>query len=325
MTNDNRTRAPKVSIIIPSYNTAHLIGTCLDSVFSQDYQDFEAIVVNDGSPDTLKLEEALRPYREKIVYIVQANKRAAGARNTAIGKARGEFLAFLDSDDSWVPDHLATQMAMFEHDPSLDFVYADAELVSDNPRRKTFMEKCPSLGKATFEALAVERCQIPVSTVVARKSAIVKAGLFDEALVRCDDYDMWLRTAFSGAKIGYGHKTQARLYLGRPDSLGLPGAKMKEAYWSILEKAVRTLPLSPAQAKLVKNRIAEVKAESLMEEGKQALRNKNFAEARRLFEDANRHVHRSKLTLAIRGLQLAPNSASKAFALWTRIRRRQTS
>jgi glycosyltransferase involved in cell wall biosynthesis len=90
---------PTISVIIPSYNTAPLIANCLDSVFAQSFSDFEVVVVNDGSPDTAKLEEALRPYLEKIVYIVQENKRAAGARNTAIGKARGEFLAFLDSDD----------------------------------------------------------------------------------------------------------------------------------------------------------------------------------------------------------------------------------
>src|SRR5215471_12596309 len=95
---------PRVSIIIPAYNTASLIAPCLDSVFSQTFRDFEAIVVNDGSPDTPELEQALQPYRDKIIYIVQPNRRAAGARNTAIGTARGELLAFLDSDVSWLPD-----------------------------------------------------------------------------------------------------------------------------------------------------------------------------------------------------------------------------
>src|ERR1700682_3677216 len=98
--------SPRVSIIIPSYKTADLIAACLDSVFAQTFQDFEAIVVNDGSPDTPELEKVLAPYLDRVVYIKQPNKRAAGARNTAIAQARGEFLAFLDSDDSWYPDHL---------------------------------------------------------------------------------------------------------------------------------------------------------------------------------------------------------------------------
>jgi cellulose synthase/poly-beta-1,6-N-acetylglucosamine synthase-like glycosyltransferase len=71
--------SPRISVIIPAYKTAHLIAGCLDSVSSQTYQDFEAIVVNDGSPDTRELEKVLQPYMGRIVYIVQPNKRAAGA------------------------------------------------------------------------------------------------------------------------------------------------------------------------------------------------------------------------------------------------------
>src|ERR1017187_9565262 len=120
--------APKVSVIIPSYKTADLIAACLDSVFAQTYSDFEAIVVNDGSPDTVELEKVLQPYLGRIVYIKQENKRAAGARNNAIRQARGEFVAFLDSDDTWFPNHLAAQMQLVADDPSLDLVYANALL-----------------------------------------------------------------------------------------------------------------------------------------------------------------------------------------------------
>src|SRR5882757_10706658 len=130
--------APKVSVIIPSYKTATLIARCLDTVMAQTFQDFEAIVVNDGSPDTPELEKVLQPYMERIVYIVQPNKRAAGARNTAIQRARGEFLAFLDSDDTWLPDHLASQMQLVDVDPSLDLVYSNALMVGDPGREISF-------------------------------------------------------------------------------------------------------------------------------------------------------------------------------------------
>lgn len=311
---------PTVSVIIPSYNTASLITTCLDSVFAQTYQDFEVIVVNDGSPDTPQLEEALEPYRDKIVYIVQPNKRAAGARNTAIRKARGTFLAFLDSDDSWLPEHLEFQMRMFEQDSSLDMVYADAELISSAHSRKTFMETCPSEGSPSFEALVIERCQIPISTVVVRKVAIIKAGLFDESLPRCDDYNMWMRTAFFGARLGFQRRVQARLYLGRPDSLGQSDVKMIEAYWKILEKAAQTLPLSEAQGKLVRERSREIHARYLLEEGKVQLRERQPEKARHLFEESNQHLRRLKLSVAIRGLKLAPHSASALIAMWNRCR-----
>ena len=312
--------APAISVIIPSYNTAGLIANCLDSVFAQTFSDFEVIVVNDGSPDTTELEAVLRPHRQKIVYVVQENKRAAGARNTAIGKARGEFLAFLDSDDSWFPDHLASQMELFRKNPALDLVYADAVLLSDSSRQKTFMEKCPSEGSATFEALVVERCQIPVSTVVARKAAILRAGLFDENLALCDDYDMWLRTAFFGGKIDWRRKLQGRLFLGRADSLGSSRSKMAEAYWKILEKAARTLPLNDAQRKLIKDRAAEIKARYLYEQGKLELHQRHPEKARELFAEANLHYRALKLAVAIRGLQLAPQSACKLLDAWNRFR-----
>src|SRR5580704_2783719 len=159
--------APKVSIIIPSYKTAGMIAACLDSAFAQTYTDFEAVVVNDGSPDTSELEKVLQPYMDRIVYIKQENKRCAGARNNAIRQARGEYVAFLDSDDTWMPEHLASQMQQFAENPSLDLVYCDGLLALDAAQDRKFMDKNPSHGEATFAALIMEHCQIPISTVVA--------------------------------------------------------------------------------------------------------------------------------------------------------------
>ncbi len=311
--------APKVSVIIPSYQTAGLIASCLDSVFAQTYQDFEAVVVNDGSPDTPELEKALQPYMDRIVYIKQENKRAAGARNNAIRRARGEFVAFLDSDDTWLPDHLASQMQMFAENPALDLAYSDALLVGDPKRKVSFMEECPSQGEATFAALIRECCQIPVSTVVARKQAIVKAGLFDEKLLRCDDYDMWVRTAFSGAKIGYNRKLQARVFNGRPGSLGQSRAKMAEAYWNILEKLKRTLPLKDSDRQVVETRAAEIRARYLLEEGKCRLEERQFDKAKELLSEANGYLRRPSLSLMLFGLSLAPGTTTKLISFRNRI------
>jgi glycosyltransferase involved in cell wall biosynthesis len=312
---------PTVSVVIPSYNTANLIAACLDSVLAQTFQDFEAIVVNDGSPDTPELEKALQPYldrnTDRIVYIKQSNKRAAGARNTAIARARGEFLAFLDSDDTWLPNHLESQVKQFEADPALCLAYANAVMVGDPARHVEFMTRCPSAGEAGFEALVVERCQIPVSTVVARKSAILKAGGFDESLTRCDDYNMWLRTAFYGGKVGYNRQVQARLADGRPGSLGLSRARMAEAYWMILEKADQNLPLSPAQRELVRSRAAEIHGRYLLEDGKILLSAGDFPKARERFSQANQHLRRAKLSLVLFGLKVAPNAISRLYSFWS--------
>ena len=102
--------APKVSVIIPAYNTASFIGETLDSVFRQTYKNFEVILINDGSEDTPELQFALAPFFDKIIYAEQANSGAAKARNTAICLSRGSLLAFLDGDDIWSPDFLASQM-----------------------------------------------------------------------------------------------------------------------------------------------------------------------------------------------------------------------
>jgi glycosyltransferase involved in cell wall biosynthesis len=320
MTSSQSTPAPKLSVIIPSYKTADLIVACLDSVFAQTYSDFEAIVVNDGSPDTAQLEEALRPYRDRIVYIKQENKRAASARNNAIRRSRGEFVAFLDSDDTWLPNHLASQMQLFADNPSLDLAYANALLIGDPVREPEFMEKCPSSGEATFEALIVERCQIPISTVVARKQTLIDAGLFDESLPRCDDYDMWVRSAFRGAKIGYGRMVQARLFIGRPGSLGQSRAKMAEAYWNMLEKFKSVLPLNPRDRAVVDKRAAEIRASYLLEEGKCKLAERKFDKARELLAEANDYLHRSSLSLAVLGLGIAPSATGKLITFLRRVR-----
>jgi glycosyltransferase involved in cell wall biosynthesis len=311
---------PRISVVIPTYNTANLITDCLDSVFSQTYQDFEIIVVNDGSPDGDELEKVLGPYLNRIVYIKQEHKRAAGARNTAIRKACGELLAFLDSDDTWLPDHLLSQVTLLDQHPTLDMVYCNALVVGKGKRHLQFMDQCPSNGEASFEALIVERCQIPVSTVVVRKNAIVKAGLFDETLDRCDDYDMWLRTAFQGAKIGYSRKVQARVYVGRPGSLGQSSSKMSQADLTILDKTSRNLPLNDSQRNLIDRRMVDIRAMYLVEEGKCQLYKQQFDKARELLSDANRHLGRPKLSLVLFGLRVAPNATNKLISFWCRIR-----
>lgn len=314
---------PQVSVIVPSYNTAGLIATALDSVLQQSFGDFEIIVVNDGSPDTPELEKVLEPYQSKIIYVRQSNKRAGGARNTALGRSRGEFMAFLDSDDSWLPDHLAAQMQMFKDDPSLDLVYSNCVLVGNGRASEEFMAQCPSDGMADFSALVVERCQIPISSVVARKKIFERAGLFDESLARCDDYDMWLRAAFLGAKIGYSRMVQARLSTGRPGSLGASSVKMNEAYLNILQKAEQILPLNTQQREMVQARANQIRGQYLLERGKLSLREGKFDDARNLLSEANAILRRNKIRLVLLGLSIAPSATSKFTSFLERSLREQ--
>jgi glycosyltransferase involved in cell wall biosynthesis len=300
-------KQPKVSIIIPAYNTAPFIAETLDSVLAQTYPNFEAIVINDGSPDTDELERVIAPYRERIVYIKQSNKRAAGARNTGIRHAGGEYLAFLDSDDCLMPEALAVQLRKFEDDPSLDMVYADAMLFDDPVGLgKTCMELCPSTGPVTFESLVNEETQVCIVGTVIRKAMVLKVGPFDESLRRCDDYDMWLRVAYAGGKISYHRAVLGKARPGRPSSLGASELGMLEASMEILSGLDRKFQLSGEQRALIQRRIAFHQAHHDRVMAKQYLARREYESAVASLVKANSFFHSLKFRLALVALRTSP-------------------
>jgi glycosyltransferase involved in cell wall biosynthesis len=114
---------PRVSVIVPTYNRARLVCATLESVFAQSYQDFEIIVVDDGSTDDTAA--AVAAYGDRVRYLRQANRGVNPARNCGIAAARGEFIALADSDDLWEPWKLATQVKLLETYPAVGFVFSD--------------------------------------------------------------------------------------------------------------------------------------------------------------------------------------------------------
>lgn len=298
---------PNVSVIIPAYNTAQFIAETLDSVFAQTYANFEAIVINDGSPDTEQMEREIAPYRQRIVYIKQKNGRAAGARNTGIRHASGEYLAFLDSDDWLMPEALAIQMQRFEDDPLLDMVYGDARRFDDSagPGR-TYMQGCPSNGPVTFESLINAETNVCIVGAVARKAMLCKVGLFDESLRRCDDYDMWLRVAYAGGKISYHRAMLGKARSDRPGSLGASGLAMREANMEILSALERNLHISSEQRALIKRRIAFHRAHRDRLLAKEYLVLGDYDSAVTSLAQANSFFHSSKLGLILLVLRTSP-------------------
>src|SRR5438067_3718860 len=310
---------PKVSVIMPSYNTATLIAESLDSVFAQDYKDFEVIVINDGSPDTPELERVLEPYRDRIVYLKQENRRACGARNSGINQARGEYVAFLDSDDSWMPTYLRTQMGHLLNNPSLDMVYCDCQIYGGGAQSgKTFMQTCPSHGPVNFESLLLEKCQIPISAAIVRQQSVIAAGGFDERLAMCDDYEMWLRLAHRGIRIAYHPGVLARLRIGRPNSLSASNARMLSAFLTILANVKAGWELSKRQKTLLNAKFDEIQALLDLERGKEFLKQNKFNQARTMFEQANSQLRRGKLKLTLFGLRFAPALTASAARGWDR-------
>ena len=118
-----------ISVIIPVYNRARYIKECLESALSQTCKDFEIILVDDGSTDNLK--EVIEPYMSKIRYIYKENGGAASARNAGLRNAGGEYIAWLDSDDKWLPFKLELQVKILEKLPNAGFIYSDFSCFSD--------------------------------------------------------------------------------------------------------------------------------------------------------------------------------------------------
>ena len=301
---------PLVSVIIPAYNAAAYIGGALASVFAQTFEDYEVIVVNDGSPDTPALERALAPYAGRIAYVEQENRGPSGARNTAIGVARGRYVALLDSDDEWLPEYLAEQVRMFEAEPRLDMVYADAELFGDSSLAgKTFMEGAPSRGPVTFESLLRYESSIITSGTVARKQALVEAGLFDEAFVRCEDFDLWLRLAHRGGRISYQRRVLAR-HRAHAESLAADAIRMVEAQVGVLEKSLRLLPLTAAQRELIERQLLNCSAQIDLERGKRHFAAGEYGPAAQALRRANDFYRSRKLRLVLWALRAAPGVLS---------------
>jgi len=161
---------PHVSVLIPAYRVTEYIVEALDSVFSQTFQNFEVIVVNDGCPDTGNLEAALAPFLSRIQYIRQSNGGPSSARNTAIRAARAPLISLLDGDDAWLPDYLDYQLDCFRQSPHLDLVYPNMIYRGGPFDGKPVMDHVPSVGDVTFEALLLQSC-IVLNGVTMRKEA----------------------------------------------------------------------------------------------------------------------------------------------------------
>ncbi len=171
-------QALAVSVIIPAFNAASYVGAALQSVFAQTFAGYEVILINDGSSDTEQLERVIQPLLSRITYLTQENRGPSGARNLGIRHARGEWLAFLDSDDVWMPNYLAEQLRFLAADRAMDMVYCDATLEGEiGTVGKTFMQLCPSNGPVTFESLLEEQTQVLTSGTVVRRESVMRAKI----------------------------------------------------------------------------------------------------------------------------------------------------
>ncbi|HVF90701.1 MAG TPA: glycosyltransferase family A protein [Blastocatellia bacterium] len=305
-------RTPSVSVIMPSYCVSQYIGEAIESVLAQSFQDYEIIVVNDGSPDTDELERVLAPYADRIVYVKQENGGCSAARNTAIRVSRGRYLALLDPDDVWEKDYLEVQIGMLERDPSIDLLYPNATIFGDMPDSgRLFMDLSPSEGEVTFESLVSQRCNVMIS-VTARREAIVGAGMFDESLRSAEDFDMWLRMAHGGARIVYHRRPLVR-YRRRRGSLSSNPAWMCRNVLRVFQKAEETLDLSEREREALKRQCLHFRALRDLYQGKQAFFQGEVSSAIENLTRANEFFKSGKLRLTCLALRVWPRLLLRAY------------
>ncbi len=180
---------PVVSVVIPTHNRRALLLEAVESVLAQRGVEPEVIVVDDGSTD--ETEAALWPRRDRVIYLRQAARGVSAARNAGAAVARGEWLAFLDSDDLWQPDKLAAQLAFHAAQPQWQISQTEEIWIRDGVR----VNPCRHHGKPHGDVFvpSLERCLISPSAVMMRRELFLAAGGFDESLAVCEDYDLWLR------------------------------------------------------------------------------------------------------------------------------------
>ncbi|MSQ47316.1 MAG: glycosyltransferase family 2 protein [Deltaproteobacteria bacterium] len=179
---------PRVTVVIPTYNRRDLVREAIASVTAQSYPDVEVIVVDDGSDDGTA--EVVRRFAG-VQYVYQENRGVSVARNVGVARARGELIAFLDSDDLWQPDKLTHQVACFEQNPDVRICQTD-EIWIRNGVRVNPHHKHRKTGEDIF-ARSLERCLVSPSAVMMRRALWEQVGGFDETLPACEDYDLWLR------------------------------------------------------------------------------------------------------------------------------------
>ena len=178
-----------VSVVIPTYNRAVFLKEALASVLAQTYRPLEVIVVDDGSTD----ETPRLITRYPVVYHRKAKGGPASARNRGILFSKGELIAFLDSDDLWLPEKVEKQVAFFERHPQ-EVAVQPEEIWIKNGRR-LFPKAKHRKPNGYFFHRAVKLCVVSPSGIMLRRKVFEEIGLFDEAFPVCEDYELWLRLA----------------------------------------------------------------------------------------------------------------------------------
>jgi glycosyltransferase involved in cell wall biosynthesis len=274
---------PSVSIITPAYNAERYLAETVDSVLGQSFADFELLVVDDGSTDgTATLASGLARQDRRIRFIATPNRGPAAARNTALRASRGEFLALLDSDDTWESDYLAKQLAIFR-------ICADAAIVTANAINRggpwsgrPFWPRTTGVRRVTFRDVIEHEDSVCIMTVFRRKvySAI---GGFDPTFTGNEDYEFWLRAARAGFVI-LQHFTPLGYYRRHDGSLSRDEPQMIRGILRVLRSAESLCDQRPDDLEAIRRQVQRFDRELPRVELRAALQRRDVDAATRMMQ-----------------------------------------
>ena len=234
-----------VSVIIPTYNRKNLLKRALHSVSNQTFVPKEIIVVDDGSSDGTK-DWVLERFPD-VRYIYQDNSGVSSARNSGIKEAIGSWIAFLDSDDEWMPNKLEQQKGVINSFQEAWLCHTN-EIWIRNGVRVNQMKKHQKYGGNVFEN-CLDICRISPSSVLIKKEVFEMVGLFDESLKVCEDYDLWLRIT-AVLPVIFLDQPLIIKYGGHTDQLSRVDSGIEKYRIQSLEKILSSNSLSISQSKI---------------------------------------------------------------------------
>ncbi len=230
-----------ISVIIPSFNRAHTLTRALQSVLAQDHAASEILLIDDGSTDNTA--ERVQQDFPSVRYCYQDNAGVSAARNLGIAQAKGEWLAFLDSDDAWLPQKLHRQWQALQRQTRYRLCHTD-EIWIRHGKRVNPMHKHRKQGGFIFQH-CLPLCAISPSSVMIHRTLFDEVGLFDTSLPACEDYDLWLRITASHPVL-YLDEALLTKYGGHSDQLSRQHWGMDRFRIQALENILRHNSLSSA-------------------------------------------------------------------------------
>jgi glycosyltransferase involved in cell wall biosynthesis len=297
---------PTFSVVIPAYEAADVVGAAVESTLRQTLQPKEIIVCDDGSTD--RIDRALAPFSGRITLFHKENGGAASARNLGLHKASGDFVSFLDADDLYEPERLEATAELASSRPDLDIVMTDSLLEADGRVVGSFCTETPFAEQDQRLAI-LDRCFVAWPAV--RRSRLIEIGGFDESLKYADDWDMWLRLIFAGARVGLVDVPLYRYRIRRTSLSGDRAFSLRDRA-TLIEKALRSGGLDPQERVVARRSLRAKLNRALLAEAEMALRAGSSGRRSKALSLMFRRGIRIPTRLRCTVAAIAPNAAAEA-------------